>query len=107
MVKKLEGKVAVVTGASSGIGKSIVEKYTGEGAKIVAFARNAAALKELEAAYPGQVKAVAGDVTRQEDLKLLVEESVQAFGGVDIVVPNAGIARVVSFAESTAEAFNT
>ena len=107
MVKKLEGKVAVVTGASSGIGKSIVEKYAGEGAKVVAFARNLATLKELEAAYPGQVKAVAGDVPRQEDLQNLVAETLKAFGGVDIVVPNAGIARVVSFGESTAEAFNT
>lgn len=107
MVKKLEGKVAVVTGASSGIGKSIVEKYAGEGANVVAFARNLATLKELEAAYPGQVKAVAGDVTRQEDLQNLVAETLKAFGGVDIVVPNAGIARVVSFGESTAEAFNT
>lgn len=107
MVKKLEGKVAVVTGASSGIGKSIVEKYAEEGAKIVAFARNFAVLKELEAAYPGQVKAVAGDVTRQEDLQRLVEETIQTFGGVDVLVPNAGIARVVSFQESTADAFNT
>lgn len=107
MVKKLEGKVAVVTGASSGIGKSIVEKYAEEGAKIVAFARNFAVLKELEAAYPGQVKAMAGDVTRQEDLQRLVEETIQTFGGVDVLVPNAGIARVVSFQESTADAFNT
>lgn len=107
MVKKLDGKVAVVTGASSGIGKSIVEKFAGEGAKVVAFARNRAALQELEAAYPGLVKAVAGDVTRSEDLKRLVDEAIQAFGAVDIVIPNAGIARVVSFEASTAEAFNT
>lgn len=107
MAGKLEGKVAVVTGASSGIGKSIVEKYAGEGARIVAFARNLDALKELEAAYPGQVRAVAGDVTRAEDLKRLVDETVQAHGGVDVLVPNAGIARVVSFENSTAEAFNT
>lgn len=107
MMKKLDGKVAVVTGASSGIGKSIVEKFVGEGAKVVAFARNLAALQELEAAYPGQVKAVEGDVTRPDDLKHLVDQAIQAFGGVDIVIPNAGIARVVSFEASTAEAFNT
>ena len=107
MARKLEGKVAVVTGASSGIGKSIVEKYVEEGARVVAFARNLDALKALEASYPGQVKAVAGDVTNPEDLKRLVDEAVRAHGGVDIVVPNAGIARVVSFEDSTAEAFNT
>ena len=107
MAKKLQGKVAVVTGASSGIGKTIVEKYAEEGAQIIASARNLGALKELEAAWPGQVKAVAGDVTKPEDLKRLVDEAVKAHGGVDIVVPNAGIARVVSFENSTAEAFNT
>lgn len=107
MAKKLEGKVAVVTGASSGIGKSIVEHYAEEGAQIVAFARNLVALKELAASYPGQVKAVAGDVTQADDLKRLVDETFQTHGGADIVVPNAGIARVVSFENSTAEAFNT
>lgn len=107
MARKLEGKVAVVTGASSGIGKSIVEKYVEEGARVVAFARNLDALKALEASYPGQVTAVAGDVTNPEDLKRLVDEAVRVHGGVDIVVPNAGIARVVSFEDSTAEAFNT
>lgn len=107
MAKKLEGKVAVVTGASSGIGKSIVEHYAEEGAQIVAFARNLVALKELAASHPGQVKAVAGDVTQADDLKRLVDETLQTHGGADIVVPNAGIARVVSFENSTAEAFNT
>ena len=107
MARKLEGKVAVVTGASSGIGKSIVEKYVEEGARVVAFARNLDALKALEASCPGQVKIVAGDVTKPEDLQRLVAETVQTHGGVDIVVPNAGIARVVSFEDSTAEAFDT
>ena len=107
MVRKLEGKVAVVTGASSGIGKSIVESYAQEGARVVAFARNLDALKALETAWPGQVRAVAGDVTRAEDLQRLVDEAVRVHGGVDVVVPNAGIARVVSFADSTAEAFHT
>ena len=81
MAKTLEGKVAVVTGASSGIGKSIVEKYAEAGALVVAFARNLDALKALEASYPGQVKAVAGDVTKPEDLKRLVDEAVRAHGG--------------------------
>lgn len=107
MVRKLDGKVAVVTGASSGIGKAIVGKFAAEGASVVAFARNQVALKELEAAHPGKVSAVAGDVTRPDDLARLVDETVQAFGGADIVIPNAGIARVVSFEASTAEAFNT
>ena len=107
MKNRLEGKIAVVTGASSGIGRSIVEHYVAEGAKVVAFARNLDELKALAATHPGKVHAVGGDVTRPDDLQRLVDETVKTFGCVDIVVPNAGIARVVSFEESTAEAFDT
>lgn len=106
-MKKLEGKIAVVTGASSGIGKSIVEKYVAEGAQVVAFARNQAALAELATAHGEKVKVVTGDVTSAQDLQKLVEQTVASFGGVDILVPNAGIARVVSFEDSDAEAFAT
>lgn len=107
MSKELDGKVAVVTGASSGIGRSIVERYAQEGARVVAFARNRAALAELEAAWPQNVTAVTGDVTKGEDLKRLVEETLRRHGAVDVLVPNAGIARVVPFDDSTREAFET
>jgi len=107
MQNRLNGKIAAVTGASSGIGRAIVEHYVAEGARVVAFARNAAELDALVAAHPDQVVAVAGDVTKADDLQRLVDTTVKTFGGVDIVVPNAGIARVVSFEKSTAEAFNT
>ncbi len=107
MDNRLAGKTAVITGASSGIGRAIVEHYVAAGAKVVAFARNRAALEALAAAHPGAVLAVTGDVTRPADLQRLADEAVKAFGGVDIVVPNAGIARVVSFEDSTPEAFDT
>lgn len=106
-MKRLEGKIAVVTGASSGIGRSIVERYVSEGAQVVAFARNAGSLDSLASANPGKVVAVVGDVTRQEDLERLLKTTVDTFGAIDILVPNAGIARVVSFEDSTAEAFAT
>lgn len=107
MNTSLEGKVAVVTGASSGIGRCIVERYVAEGACVVAFARNREALDALCAAYPGKVSAVVGDVTRVADLQHLADETISRHSGVDIVVPNAGIARVVSFEDSTPEAFAT
>ena len=106
MQRRLDGKVAVVTGASSGIGHAIVERYVAEGARVAAFGRNVDALDALQAAHPGSVIAISGDATRAADLQRLVDETVKAFGGVDIVVPNAGIARVVSFEESTPEAVN-
>jgi NAD(P)-dependent dehydrogenase (short-subunit alcohol dehydrogenase family) len=104
-MKRLEGKIAVVTGASSGIGRSIVERFVAEGAQVVAFARNGDSLQALAAANPGKVIAVSGDVTRQEDLERLRKTTVDQFGAIDILVPNAGIARVASFADSTADAF--
>lgn len=102
---KLQGKIAVVTGASSGIGRSIVERFVAEGAKVVAFARNTQALAELADRFPGHVTTVAGDVTKADDLARLAE-AVAAIGGVDIVVPNAGVARVVGFEDSSPEAFH-
>ncbi|GAB3538415.1 SDR family oxidoreductase [Noviherbaspirillum agri] len=104
-MKRLEGKVAVVTGASSGIGRTIVERFVAEGAKVVAFARNNDGLQSLVAASPDHVLAVTGDVTRHEDLERLLKATVDKFGAIDILVPNAGIARVVSFEDSNAKAF--
>jgi len=106
MQNRLNGKVAVVTGASSGIGRAIAERYVAEGARVVAFARNTEALAELAATNPERIHAVSGDVTCPQDLQRLVDETVATFGGVDIVVPNAGIARVMQFADSTPEAFH-
>jgi len=106
-MKRLDSKIAVVTGASSGIGRSIVEKFVAEGATVVAFARNAESLQALEAAHGGRVIAVSGDVTRQDDLERLLKVTLEKFGAIDILVPNAGIARVVSFEDSSAEAFAT
>ncbi len=97
----LEGKVAVITGASSGIGRSMVDRFLAEGAKVAVFARNEQALKDIAATNPDRVLAVAGDVTREADLKRLVEATVARFGAVDVVVPNAGIAKVISFEDST------
>jgi NAD(P)-dependent dehydrogenase (short-subunit alcohol dehydrogenase family) len=105
-MKRLEGKIAVVTGAGSGIGRSIVEHFVAEGAQVIAFARNGYSVQALESANPGKVIAVSGDVTHQDDLERLVKTAVDRFGAIDILVPNAGIARVVSFADSTAEAFS-
>lgn len=107
MSSTLNGKIAVITGASSGIGRAIVQRYVAEGARVAAFARNSTELDALAATHPDSILAVAGDVTRADDLQRLVDTTVAAYGGVDILVPNAGIARVVSFEDSTAEAFHT
>jgi NAD(P)-dependent dehydrogenase (short-subunit alcohol dehydrogenase family) len=103
---KLEGKVAVVTGAGSGIGKAIVERYVAEGARVFAVARHLEPLTLLEQAHPENVVAIAADVTQEQALRTLVARVGERVNAVDILVPNAGIARVVPFEESSRAAFD-
>ena len=84
----LNGRTAIVCGASSGIGLGIAEALAGEGANVAMFARRRDVL-EREADRLGGL-AVRGDVTVPNDLERLVEQTVEAFGGVDIVVHNSG-----------------
>jgi 3-oxoacyl-[acyl-carrier protein] reductase len=93
--KKLEGKVAVVTGASKGIGASIARHLAAEGAAVVvnyASSREAAekVVAEIEAAG-GKAVTVHGDLSKQEDVTRLFAEAKRKFGTVDILVNNAGI----------------
>ena len=92
----LTGKVAIVTGASRGIGRSIALALAAQGAKVVASARNAEALDSLVAEIKGQggeATAVVGDVAVEADAARLVEQAVAAYGQLDILVNNAGITR--------------
>lgn len=84
----LSGRTAIVCGASSGIGLGIAESLASEGANVVMFARRRDVL-EREAARLGGL-AVVGDVTSGDDLERLVETTVDAYGGVDILVNNSG-----------------
>lgn len=93
----LEGKVAVVTGASSGIGWSISQRLVESGAKVLAFARNEEKLAELARAFPGKIITLTGDVNRSEDLDRLAKTAQENFDKIDAVIPNAGIARVRPF----------
>jgi 3-oxoacyl-[acyl-carrier protein] reductase len=101
--KTLEGKVAVVTGASRGIGLAIARKLGGLGAKLSLCARSADKLQnvanELKSAAV-EVVIVAADVTSPDDIRSLVEETKQAFGAIDILVNNAGIGYFGPFYEA-------
>lgn len=91
---RLEGKVAIVTGAASGMGKAIAEGYAKEGAKVVVsdlnFAGAEAVVEEIKAAG-GAAIAVQTNVASEEDVQRLFDETKQAFGKLDILVNNAGI----------------
>ncbi|MBP3428464.1 MAG: SDR family oxidoreductase [Clostridia bacterium] len=91
---KLENKSIVVTGASSGMGKAIVELFVNEGACVVAVARRAerlAALVESLKDAPGKVIAYTGDVSKREDCEGMIDAAVKAYGKLDVLVNNAGV----------------
>jgi short-subunit dehydrogenase len=89
----LEGKIAIVTGGSRGIGLAIARGFVDAGARVVIAARKAdgvnAAAAELEAARPGSALAVVAHTGKEEDCKRLVASAVARFGKVDILVNNA------------------
>lgn len=95
MSKKLNGKVAVVTGASKGIGAGIAKEFAAEGAKVVVnYARSKDAAQkvvdEIKAAG-GEAVAVQADVRNKAEVEALFAQTAQAFGPADILVNNAGI----------------
>lgn len=85
----LHGKVAIVTGASRGIGEAVARNLAQLGMKVVLTARDAAKLTNVVAGAPDML-AVPADLTRPDEILGVVERAVAAFGGVDLVVNNAG-----------------
>ncbi len=90
----LQGKVALITGASQGLGKALALAYAKEGASLVINSRSEAGIRPVaeEAERLGvKVLAVAADVSRGEDARRLVDVAVAEFGGIDVLVNNAGL----------------
>lgn len=94
-------KVAVITGAGSGIGRAIAERFLTEGAKIVIVGRNRGPLEEVASLATARVLAVEADVTDASALRNVAAATIRRFGAVDVLIPNAGVAQFSPLLEST------
>ncbi|HLX38470.1 MAG TPA: SDR family oxidoreductase [Candidatus Binataceae bacterium] len=104
----LKGKVAMITGASKGLGRAMARAFGEEGVKLSICARGEAQLKDAEAELKRagfEVLAMAADVTIVADMAKWMNDTVHRFGGVDIVVNNAGGAKPGALTEVTEEAW--
>lgn len=90
----LEGKTAIITGATRGIGKGILEVFVQNGAKVAfTYASSIEAAKELESEFDGQVKGYQSDASDFDAAQKLVNNVLAEFGSIDIVINNAGITK--------------
>ncbi len=94
------GKVAVVTGGASGIGRGIADRFAAEGARVVVADRNATALAEVADALGDRAHAVPCDVTDEAQVDALVAEAADRFGRLDVMVNNAGIIQISPVVET-------
>jgi 3-oxoacyl-[acyl-carrier protein] reductase len=97
----LKGKVAIVTGGSEGLGRAAVERFARSGARVVACARRKdvleGAVDGIRKSTGAEILAVSADVSRAADCKAVVEATVRQFGGVDILLNNAGTSAGAAF----------
>jgi len=92
---RLENKIAIVTGGNSGIGRATAKLFCKEGARVVVAGRREAENKKVVdeiTAAGGEISAIRADVSKKEDCKRIVEETIRKYGRIDVLVNNAGIA---------------
>jgi short-subunit dehydrogenase len=99
-------KVVVVTGGTDGIGKALVEKLLDMGAKVATCGRNHDKLYQLQAQHPSSaLHTMVADVSNENDCRRFMETTIKMFGGIDVLVNNAGISMRAVLTEASTEVF--
>ena len=101
-MSKLKNKVAIITGANSGIGLATAKLFLNQGAKVVLSGRRPDALASATEDLKGDFISIIADVSKEEDNQRLIRETVEHYGGIDILFLNAGIAPVSPATDITA-----
>jgi short-subunit dehydrogenase len=108
--RRIAGSRILITGASQGIGKALADEAARRGARVLAVARSLDLLKELSDAARGrgdQLEIVQADITNRDDRLRMLEAAICAFGGLDILINNAGVGATGHFVEVSPERLRT
>jgi meso-butanediol dehydrogenase/(S,S)-butanediol dehydrogenase/diacetyl reductase len=92
-IMRLADKITVITGGGTGIGAATARAFAAEGAQVVLFGRRAAPLAQTAGEIGERALAITGDITREDDVKRLVQKTLEAHGRIDTLVHNAGVFR--------------
>jgi NAD(P)-dependent dehydrogenase (short-subunit alcohol dehydrogenase family) len=102
-MERLEGKRAIVTGAGAGIGRAIALRFAGEGARVAIADVDEEAAKKVASEIAGETIARRADVTQAGEVEALVSDVVEAWGGLDVMVNNAGVGVAATVVSTTEE----
>lgn len=103
---KLENRTVIITGGGTGIGLACTERFVREGARVVIFGRRKEPLEQAARRLGDAVLAIPGDITKNEDVDLLIEQTLKRHGRIDVLINNAGTLWGGPFHETPDEAFD-
>ncbi len=106
---KLQNKIAVITGAGKGIGKATAELFIKEGAKVILTSRNISDLEQIVSdneSNKDNINIIAGDISKEETIQKVIDETIGKYGKIDILVNNAGFSVFDNMVDSKTEDFD-
>jgi len=106
MAERLKGKVAVITGGTTGIGFATAKRFVDEGAKVVLTGTNPETLEKARSQLNGSADVIESDASNEQDVKALFKEVVDKHGSIDVLFLNAGIARFAPWDQHSEDDFD-